>query len=295
MKIGIAGTGTMGSAIARRLMRIGRQVNVWNRSPGKALPLAGEGAQMIGTAAQLASYSDIILTILTNAEAIEAVYLGKDGLLSGDIRGKLFVEMSTVRPATEQAIAEKTRSAGAAFIDCPVGGSVGPTSQGTLLGFAGGDAEDVERALPVLKQLCRRVEHMGPVGAGASMKLAANVQTQVYWQAFGEALSLVKHLNIEPARLMDLFADTSGAPKVLEHRAHDMVEALSGIVKPSKNFNIDNVRKDLRTIIEEARALGRDMPVVSKALEVYDQTSREGYGDTDCGVHPVLWSKRNGK
>ncbi len=295
MKIGIAGTGTMGSAIARRLMRMGRQVNVWNRSPGKALPLAGEGAQVIGTAAQLASYSDIILTILTNAEAIESVFLGKDGLLSGDIRGKLFVEMSTVRPATEQAIAEQTRKAGAAFIDCPVGGSVGPTSQGTLLGFAGGDAKDVERALPVLHQLCRRIEHLGPVGAGASMKLAANVQTQVYWQAFGEALSLVKHLNIEPARLMDLFADTSGAPKVLEHRAHDMVEALSGIVKPSKNFNIDNVRKDLRTIIEEARALGCEMPVVSKALEVYDQTSREGHGDTDCGVHPVLWSKRNGQ
>lgn len=295
MKIGIAGTGTMGSAIARRLLGLGRTVQVWNRSAEKTLPLAAAGAQVAATAAQLAGDADIILTILTNAEAIAAVYLGKDGLLSGQVRGKLFVEMSTVRPATEQAIAEKARAAGAAFIDCPVGGSVGPTSQGTLLGFAGGDAVDVQRARPILDQLCRRVEHLGPVGAGSAMKLAANVQTQVYWQAFGEALSLVKHLHIEPARLMDLFADTSGAPKVLEHRAHDMVDALSGIVKPSKNFNIDNVRKDLRTILEEARALGCEMPVVSKALEVYDQASREGFGGTDCGIHPVLWSERNGK
>jgi len=295
MKIGIAGTGTMGSAIARRLMQVGRSVTVWNRSAEKTVPLAGEGAQVAKTAAALAGDCDLVITILTNAAAIEAVYLGAEGLLAGNVKGKLFIDMSTVRPATEQNIAAAVRERGGAFIDCPVGGSVGPTSKGTLLGFAGGEAADIARARPLLEQLCRRVDHVGPVGAGATMKLVANVQTQIYWQALGEALSLCKHLNLPPQQLMDIIGEMSGAPRVLEHRAHDMVEALAGSVGPSRNFTIDNVRKDLRTILEEGRALGRAMPVTERALEIYDQASRDGHGSTDCGVHPVTWSQRNGK
>lgn len=295
MHIGIAGTGTMGSAIARRLMHVGRTVTVWNRSAEKTAPLAAEGAHVAPSAAALAGGADFVITILTNAEAIDAVYLGDQGLLAGDVSGKVFVEMSTVRPAAEQKIAAEVRARGAAFIDCPVGGSVGPTRQGTLLGFAGGEPADVDRARPVLEQLCRRIDHVGPVGAGATMKLVANVQTQVYWQALGEALSLCRHLKLPPERLMEIIGEMSGAPRVLEHRAHDMIEALSGVEKPSRNFSIDNVRKDLRTILEEGRALGRAMPVVECALEVYDQTARDGYGATDCGIHPVAWSNRNGK
>jgi 3-hydroxyisobutyrate dehydrogenase len=118
--------------------------------------------------------------------------------LKGDIQGKLFIEMSTVRPQTEKQLAAKARALGAAFIDCPVGGTVGPAREGKLLGFVGGDADDVARARPLLEQMCRRVEHVGPVGSGASMKLAINLPLLVYWQALGEALLLCKPLGLDP-------------------------------------------------------------------------------------------------
>jgi 3-hydroxyisobutyrate dehydrogenase len=285
----------MGTAIAGRLLRLGHEVAVWNRTSEKTTALAAAGAQVAATPGQLASGSEFIITILTNAAAIDAVYLGVDGLLSGDIAGKLFIEMSTVRPVAAQALAARVCDKGAALIDCPVGGSVGPATHGKLFGFAGGEAGNVARARPILDQLCRRVEHVGAAGAGAAMKLAVNLPTQVYWQALGEALSLCRPLNLDPVRLMDIFSDTSGAPKVLEHRGADIAAALGGKNMPSQNFTLDSVRKDLRTMLEEAQALGCKLPVVERALECYDQASREGLGATDCAIHPVIWSRRDGK
>ena len=125
----MAGTGRMGAAIAGRLLRQGQAMTVWNRNTEKTRPLAAAGARVAATAAQLAQSSDIILTILTDAAAIDAVYHGRDGLLAGDVTGKLFVEMSTVSSATERALAGKVRARGGAFIDCPVGGTVGPAAE----------------------------------------------------------------------------------------------------------------------------------------------------------------------
>ena len=294
MKIGIAGTGRMGSALGARLLRLGNAVTVWNRSAEKTVPLADAGARVAATAQHLATECELILTMLTDAAAIEAVYLGAQGLLAGEVTGKLFVEMSTVRADAERALGAKVRAKGAALIDCPVGGSIGPARDGSLFGFAGGDVADVARARPLLDQLCRRVEHVGPIGAGATMKLAVNLPTQIYWQAFGEALALVKPLALDPAKLMGIFADTSGAPKVLEHRGADIAAALGGEAMPSRNFSVDSVCKDLNTMIAEASARGLRLPLVERALECYEQASRHGLGATDCAIHPVVWSRRAG-
>src|SRR3981189_2234996 len=141
---------------------------------------------------------------------------GQDGLLSGAGGGKLFIEMSTVRPEVEEALAAEVSEKGAALVDCPVGGTVGPARDGKLLGFIGGDSKDVTRAKPLLDQLCRRIEHVGPIGSGARMKLGVNLPLLVYWQALGEALLLCKSLALDPARLMDILSDTSGGPNVLK-------------------------------------------------------------------------------
>src|SRR6266849_4970938 len=215
MKIGMAGTGRIGAAIAQRLAGRGHEVKVWNRTAGKA---RGLGLEVADSATRLAEVSETLISILTDAAAVESVY---GQLLAGDVKGKLFIEMSTVRPETERRLAEKVRAKGAAFVECPVGGTVGPAKDGKLFGFAGGEAADVARARPLLDQMCRRVEHVGPVGAGASMKLAINLPLMVFWQAFGEALSLCEPLGIDPARLMDIFADTSGGPNVLKEDVHE--------------------------------------------------------------------------
>lgn len=294
MKLGVAGIGRMGAAIAERLLKHGHEVTVWNRTRAKAEALVPLGAKLAESPAALASAADIILSILTDAPAITAAYDGPEGLLSGDIRGKLFVEMSTVRPETERALAERVRAKGAALIDCPVGGTTGPARDGKLLGFVGGDAADLARVQPALEQLCRRIEHVGPVGAGASLKLAINLPLLVYWQAVGEALALCQPLGLDPARLISIFADTSGGPNVLKTRGGMLADAMQGKPPASTTFNIDSIRKDMATMIEEARALGYDeLPVTARALECFDEVSRAGQGDGDAVMLPMSWLRQN--
>ena len=288
MKIGVVGIGKMGAAIATRLLGLGHEVVVWNRSAEKAKAVSG--AKVAATPRELAGDVETIISILTNAAAIDAAYEGADGLLKGDIQNKLFIEMSTVRPQTEKQLAAKARALGAAFIDCPVGGTVGPAREGKLLGFVGGDADDVARARPLLEQMCRRVEHVGPVGSGASMKLAINLPLLVYWQALGEALLLCKPLGLDPARLMNIFADTSGGPNVLKVRGPSIAAALNGGDTGPVTFDVDSIRKDLQTMIEEAQGLGGTLPVTARALECFDQASRDGLGKSDAAVLPVRWS-----
>ncbi len=289
MKIGMAGTGRMGAAIAQRLAGLGHDVKVWNRTADKA---RGLGLEVADSATRLAEVSETLISILTDAAAVESVY---GQLLAGNVNGKLFIEMSTVRPETERRLADKVRAKGAALIECPVGGTVGPAKDGKLFGFAGGEAADVARARPLLDQMCRRVEHVGPVGAGAAMKLAINLPLMVFWQAFGEALSLCEPLGIDPARLMDIFADTSGGPNVLKVRGPAIAAALAGKAPGAATFNVDSMRKDLRTMLEEARALGRELPVTQRALECFDRAARNGLGAADAATLPASWLRSQAK
>ncbi len=289
MRIGMAGTGRMGAAIAQRLAGLGYEVKVWNRTAGKARSL---GLEVADTATRLAEVSETLISILTDAAAVESVY---GQLLAGNVNGKLFIEMSTVRPETERRLAEKVKAKGAALVECPVGGTVGPAKEGKLFGFAGGEAADVARARPLLDQMCRRVEHVGPVGAGAAMKLAINLPLLVFWQAFGEALSLCEPLGIDPARLMDIFADTSGGPNVLKVRGPAIAAALAGKAPAAATFNVDSMRKDLRTMLEEARALGRELPVTQRALECFDRAARNGLGAADAATLPASWLRSQAK
>lgn len=282
MKIGFAGMGRMGAAMAGRLLKHGHEVTVWNRTITKTKPLADAGARVAPTPAALASGSELILTILTDAAAIDATYRGKQGLLEGAVIGKLFVEMSTVRPEVERELAKSINAKGAFLIDCPVGGTVGPARDGKLLGFVGGAEGHVARAKPVLDQLCRRVDHCGAVGAGASMKLAINLPLAVYWQAFGEALSLCKPLGLDPAKLIEIFSETSGGPNTLKGRGPALADALRGKAPDPVTFDIDSIRKDLRTMIEEGRSLGRELPISNRALECYDVASSKGLGAADA-------------
>jgi len=285
----------MGSAVAQRLMSLGHELAVWNRTPEKTQPLAAAGAKVAATPSQLAVSSEAIITLLTDAAAIDAAYRGKDGLLSGGVSGKLFIEMSTVRPETERKLAAKIREKGAVMVECPVGGTVGPAKDGKLFGFVGGEAADIARARPLLDQLCRRVEHVGPIGAGASMKLAINLPLLVFWQAFGEALVLCRSLGLDSARIVDIFADTSGGPNVLKGRGPVLAAALQGKDTGPITVDIDAMRKDLRTMVEEANSLGKQLPVTSRALECYEEASREGLGKSDITAIPVRWMKKPGK
>ena len=294
MNIGIAGTGRMGSAIAQRLIECGHSVNVWNRTLEKAKAAQAAGAQVAATPAELAQRSEVVITILTNAAAIEAVYHGPQGLLSGEMKSRLFIEMSTVRPDIERALAAKIAAKGAQMVECPVGGTVGPAREGKLLGLVGADDAAFERAKPLLGQMCRRVERCGPIGAGATLKLAVNLPLIVFWEAFGEAMALARPLGFDSARLVDLFTETAGGTNVLKNRAALVAKALAGEDTGPATFDLDSMRKDLRTMLEEARSHGFELPAAASVLAALDQASAAGQGGIDGVRVPAYVVTRSG-
>jgi 3-hydroxyisobutyrate dehydrogenase len=256
MKIGIAGLGAMGANIAARLMDVGHDVSVWNRSPEKMKPLAEAGAKVAKSPAELAGQSEVVITILTDGKAIDDVYNGANGLLSGDVKGKLFIEMSTVAPKVPTELAPKVRAKGAALVECPVGGSTAPARKGQLLGLMGAENADAKRALPILEQLCRKVEHCGPVGSGAAIKLAINLPLMVAWQAYGEAFAIARSV---------------GWPTT---------------------FSIANAVKDLRTMVATGEALGADMRATKAALSSFEDAVEHDLGGDDGARMTVYWAAR---
>ena len=293
MEIGFAGTGRMGAAMVLRLIEQGHRLTVWNRSEGKLAPLVEKGARPVETPRALAAANPVVITMLTDAAAIDAVYNGAHGLLAGDAKGKLFIDMSTVTPATTRALAERVRAAGAAFVECPVGGTIGPAREGKLLGLAGGEPADFARAKSILEQLCRRVDHLGPAGVGAAMKLAINLPLIVYWEALGEALSLMRDGGVAPAKLIEIMSESSGGTNALKNRAPKLVAALEGGTA-DVGFDIDGMRKDLRTIAEYVRTLGIETPLAASALQSYDAAARDGWGNRD-GSSLVAWRVERAK
>jgi 3-hydroxyisobutyrate dehydrogenase len=292
MQIGVAGLGAMGSAIAARLLEVGHQVTVWNRTAAKTKPLADAGAKLAASPTALAAACEAVITILTDSAAIDAVYNGPSGLLAGDVTGKLFIEMSTVPPSVEIALAPKVQAKGAVFVECPVGGSTAPARQGKLLGLMGAEPAAAARAKPILEQLCRKVEHCGPVGAGSSMKLAINLPLMVAWQAYGEAFAIARDVGWEPKRLVDLFAESNGANNALKMRA-DMIVALMENRDPgATTFSIANGLKDLRTMLDTGTAKGADMPATKAALAGFEESNKKGLGGGDGASHAVYWASR---
>ncbi|GAB3773642.1 NAD(P)-dependent oxidoreductase [Ramlibacter monticola] len=294
MRIGIAGTGRMGSAIARRLASQGHEVRVWNRTPARAQPLLQEGLAWAATPRALAQASEVVVSMLTDGAALDEVYSGDDGLFTHRGGGTLFIDMSTVPPATQREMARRAAEAGVAYLECPVGGSVGPAQEGKLLAFVGGAPQDVARARPLLDQLCRRVEHVGPHGAGATMKLAVNLPLMVYWQTLGEALSLVQPLELDPQRVIDILADSSGGPNMLKVRGATIAQALAGAAAGAVTVDVATMRKDVAAMLDEARAHGRRLPLTAETLASFERAARRGLDPADCTQLPVWWLAEGG-
>jgi 3-hydroxyisobutyrate dehydrogenase len=292
MKIGVCGTGRMGSSIAQRLISVGHEVGVWNRNPAKTKPLVDAGARLFASPAELAGGCDIVVVMLLNDTASEAVYRGPNGILKSKLAGKLVIDMSTVRPDTMISIGSSVASQGAAFVECPVGGSTGPAKEGKLFGLVGGAQADVERAMPVLEQLCRRIEHVGPLGSGATLKLAVNLPLLVYWQALGEALAICKPLNLPADRLIDILSDTAGTPTAMKGRGAVIAKALGGAPLGETAFGIRAAKKDLATAVQFARSIHAELPVAASALACFEEAEAAGLGDADATTVSVRWTQR---
>jgi 3-hydroxyisobutyrate dehydrogenase len=295
MRIGVCGAGRMGSAIAQRLMSVGHKVSVWNRDQTKTILLVDAGAKLSATPAALVDSCEAIVVMLLNDAASEAVYRGPNGILQAKLAGKLIIDMSTLRPDTMQTIGAAVAQKGGAFVESPVGGSTVPAKEGKLFALVGGENADVARAMPILEQLCRRIEHIGALGAGATMKLAVNLPLLVYWQALAESLTICKPLNLPADRLIDILSDTAGTPTAMKGRGAVIAKVLGGMPLGPTAFGLSAARKDLATAVQFAATLNAELPIAAGALACYEEAETAGLGNADATAISSRWPQRKAK
>ena len=276
--VGVLGIGRMGGSMARALAAAGFDVVCWNRTPDAAEALAKElGGRAVARPADVAAEADVCVSMLADGHAVEAVYRGPDGLLSGARPGNVLSDSSTVPPSTMRAFEAEARAAGARLLDAPVSGSVGLAQSGSLTIMVGGEAADLDVARPVLDALAKTVIHMGPLGSGAAMKLAVNALIFGLNQAVAEGLVLAEAAGIDSALAYDvLTASAAGAPFVGYKRAAFLDPESTPVA-----FALDLAAKDLRLIADLAREVGVPIPQAITNLEAIVAASVGGRGGRD--------------
>ena len=277
----VLGAGRMGSAMAERLASQGIPVVVYNRTPDRATALAARiGATVAATPAEAAERADVVISMVADDAAVQALYDGADGITEGIRAGAVAVDMSTVLPDTIRSVAPGVLARGAGILDAPVSGSVTSTLAGELTIMAGGAAADLERARPVLERLARRVFHLGGLGTGAAMKLAVNTVIFGLNGAIAEGLVLAERNGIERALAYDVLAASAvGAPFVSYKRA--------AFVEPDDTpvaFSLALAEKDLRLIRQLAAASATAMPQAGTNLETIRAAERSAGEDADFSM-----------
>jgi 3-hydroxyisobutyrate dehydrogenase len=275
--VGFLGLGKMGIHMASRILDAGHKLTVWNRTADKAEALVERGAILAATPAELAAACDIIITILSDDDAVLDVYDGQNGLLSNSVDGKLFVDMSTLRPDTVRELAKRVYAADAGFIDAPVSGTVGPAKDGTLLIMCGGTDKDIETARPILDIFGRRLVHAGQAGNGALMKLVVNLPLAVYWGSLAEALAMGVSGGLDLKLMLETIQDSSAALAVLPLKTPNILGESAPVA-----FDISNMQKDLRSMLETGGDLGVSMPTTDGVLSAYTAAAASGLGANDA-------------
>ncbi|MEH2474456.1 3-hydroxyisobutyrate dehydrogenase [Nitrobacteraceae bacterium AZCC 2161] len=279
MKVGFAGLGRMGSAMAPRLLQAGVPLTVWNRSPEKAADLVAQNASVVSSPKELALAVDVVLAISKDDPAVEAVYLGQEGLLAGPVSGKLFVEMSTLQPRTVKMLAQEIAARGGRFVESPVLGTVGPARAGRLVALMGGDAADVERARSVVGHLAHKVFHIGEVGQACVMKLSVNLVLLTYLQSVSEALALGERNGLTLETILSVLAESPVSTPLLSIKK----DVLLGASPPASEIaaTLATVRKDLFYAVCNGSEVGVALPAGSAALAMISTACATGWDGRD--------------
>jgi 3-hydroxyisobutyrate dehydrogenase/2-hydroxy-3-oxopropionate reductase len=282
--VAVIGTGRMGGAMATTITRSGFDVVLWNRDPAKAAAVAEAcGAPVVATPAEAASHADVVLTSLADDAAVEEVYLGADGVVAGIADGAVAVDTSTIDPETVQRVGEAVDATGAGFLDCPVSGSVSLVEAGTLTIMAGGDAELIDRARPLLDALAKKVVHTGARGSGASTKLAINGLVHSLDVALSEALVLAERAGVDRMTAYDVFASGATGAPFLEYKRAAFAEPDETPVA----FTMALMAKDLELITGLAERVGAPMRQAGTTLDIVRSALVEGYGPRDMSTIAV--------
>jgi 3-hydroxyisobutyrate dehydrogenase-like beta-hydroxyacid dehydrogenase len=271
----------MGLRIAQRLAASGLDVTGWDRNPASVRELAAGGIATATDAATAATAGEIVISCITEDAGVWNLFTGPAGFFTVDVTGKLFVEMSTLRPQTAHELEPLVRARGAAFIDSPVLGSLSAIPRGALQALVGGSREDVERARAVHDPLTRSVVHMGPIGSGYAMKLVANLGLATYLQSLAEALAMGTSEGLALDAMLGVLSEATTANAWIANRKPILTGEADDVT-----LDIRTMRKDVMSAVATGSKAGVSMPVAAGALAAFSAAVASGYGDGDIGQMP---------
>jgi 3-hydroxyisobutyrate dehydrogenase len=278
-QIAILGLGTMGTGMARNLLRAGFSLTVYNRTRAKAEPLATAGARIADTPREAVHNADVIISILSDEGASRAVWTGKHGALDAVKPGAVLVESSTVTPAWIHELAGLAAERKLDLLDAPVTGSRAQAEEGQLIFLTGGDAAVLERARPVLAAMSKDIVLLGPVGSGARMKLINNFLCGVQIASLAEGLVWIERSGLDRDQALTVLKNGAPGSPLLSAISARMVDATYDV-----NFLLSLMDKDLRYAEKDAAALGIDLRMARTAEQRFDEAAKAGYADKDMSA-----------
>jgi 3-hydroxyisobutyrate dehydrogenase len=269
------GLGAMGSRMAANLIKAGHSLTVWNRDAKKADTLIALGAKLAGSPKAAASSADIVISMVRDDEASHKIWADKDtGAFAGMRKGALAIECSTLTTAHVKKLAETAAATGLRFIDAPLAGSRPQAEAAQLIFFAGGKAEDIAEAEPVLKNMGSAVHHAGDIGIGATVKLMVNALFGIQLAAMGELIGFAKKSGIDAAKAVEIMGTTPVVSPAAKVAAGAM---LAGNFAPM--FPIELVAKDFGYVAASAKAAKAMVPLTEAAAAIYTTAIGEGHGE----------------
>lgn len=278
-RVAVLGLGNMGAAIAARLADAGADLRVWNRSPGPTEAFAARGVPVAATPAEATAHSDVVVTMLADAAAVEAVVLGPDGVLAGApgaAPAPVLVEMSTIDAATSAALADELEAAGVGYVRAPVSGNPTVVTAGSLGILTSGPPADVERVGAVLDRIGPRRWHLGPGEEARVLKLALNTMVAGTTQLLAEALGLAEGHGLDRADVLEVVGGSAVGSPFVGYKTRPLVEH-----DLTPTFSARLMRKDLALALDAGRAAGTELPVAGLVASLLDACIAEGHGEED--------------
>jgi 3-hydroxyisobutyrate dehydrogenase-like beta-hydroxyacid dehydrogenase len=285
-QVGFIGLGIMGQGMARNLLKAGFDLTVWNRTASKAQALAGEGAKVADSPADLAARCGVIFVCVSDTPDVEAVLLGEEGVIHGIQAGALVVDCSTISPIRTQAFAQALAEKGAHMLDAPISGGSEGAARGTLSIMVGGEADQVERAMPYLRAMGKGITHVGGHGAGQMVKLVNQVLVANSMLALGEAFLFAQAGGLDLEKTLRAVEGGAAGSWTLSNRGPQVIER-----DWRPGFMIDLQEKDLRLVLEAADALGVPLMGCSLAFHLYRTLQTLGCGQE--GNHALIKALEN--
>jgi len=288
-RIGFAGLGTMGAAMAQHLVAAFPEVTVWNRTPGRDEALVRAGASRASSPAELAARSDVVVLCVTDAPQVEEVLFSSDGAAAGLRPGSLVIDCSTISPLRALAIAERLNEQGVGFVDAPVSGGSEGAQKGTLTIMVGGGDDDVLRARPILEVMGTTVTHLGPVGAGQWTKAINQVILAGTYLGVAEGMALGLKAGLDMEKVVNALVGGAAGSWVLANRSGRMITNEYPL-----GFKIELHRKDLAIALDLAEKSGVEVAVASLAARYEDELIASGHGNDDNAALARIVRRRSG-